>query len=71
LAFSVEKDLVILVRRTVWESRFNYSPGALDKTKIAVRGWFSKKKTRATLVINHPFMLERCGIDPQRLCNDD
>ena len=70
-AFSVEKDLVILVRRTVWESGFNYSPGALDKTKIAVRGWFSKKKTRATLVINHPFMLERCGIDPQRLCNDD
>ena len=69
--FSVEKDLVILVRRTAWESRFDYSPGTLDQARIAVRGWFSKKKTRATLVINHPFMLERCGIDPQRLCNND
>ena len=70
-AFSVGKDLVILVRRTAWESGFDYSPGTLDQAKIAVRGWFSNKKARATLVINHPFMLERCGIDPPRLCSDD
>tara|TARA_Y100001960_G_scaffold128944_1_gene137305 strand:- start:1803 stop:2561 length:759 start_codon:yes stop_codon:yes gene_type:complete len=69
--FSVEKDFVILVRRSAWESEFDYSPDALDQRRIAVRGWFSKKKDRATLVINHPFMLERCGIDPPRLCRDD
>jgi len=70
-AFSVEKDLVILVRRSAWEAGFAYPPGALDQASIAVRGWFSKKKPRTTLVINHPFMLERCGIDPQRLCSGD
>ncbi len=70
-AFSVEKDLVILVRRSEWEAGFAYPPGALDQATIAVRGWFSKKKARVTLVINHPFMLERCGIDPQRLCSGD
>ena len=70
-AFAVEKDLVILVRRSAWKAGFSYPPGALDQASIAVRGWFSKKKTRATLVINHPFMLERCGIDPQRLCSGD
>ena len=70
-AFSVQKDLVILVRRSAWEAGFAFPPGALDQASIAVRGWFSKKKTRATLVINHPFMLERCGIDPQRLCSGD
>ena len=70
-SFSAGKNLTVLVRRTAWASRFDYSPAALDQASIAVRGWFSKKKTRATLVINHPFMLERCGISPQRLCAGD
>lgn len=70
-SFSAGKSLTILVRRSDWASRFDYSPAALDQASIALRGWFSKKKTRATLVINHPFMLERCGISPLRLCAGD
>ena len=70
-SFSAGKSLTVLVRRSDWTSRFDYSPAALDQASIAVRGWFSKKKTRATLVINHPFMLERCGISPLRLCAGD
>ncbi|MBE30149.1 MAG: hypothetical protein CL401_02740 [Acidiferrobacteraceae bacterium] len=70
-SFSAGKSLTILVRRSDWVSRFDYSPAALDQASIALRGWFSKKKTRATLVINHPFMLERCGISPLRLCAGD
>ena len=70
-SFSAGKSLTVLVRRSDWTSRFDYSPAALDQASIAVRGWFSKKKTRATLVINHPFMLERCGISRLRLCAGD
>ena len=70
-SFSAGKSLTVLVRRSDWTSRFDYSPAALDQASIALRGWFSKKKTGATLVINHPFMLERCGISPPRLCAGD
>ena len=70
-SFSAGKSLTVLVRRSDWVSGFDYSPAALDQTSIAVRGGFSKKKTRATLVINHPFMLERYGISPLRLCAAD
>lgn len=66
--FSLDQKFVILVRRTDWQAYFGYSPWALDQATIVARGWVSKKKSRATLVISHPFMLERCSTDPQRLC---
>ena len=70
-SFSAVKSLTVLVRRSDSVSRFDYSPKALDQASIAVRGWLLKKKTRVTLVINHPFKLERCGISPLRLCAGD
>jgi endonuclease YncB( thermonuclease family) len=66
--FSLNQKFVILVRRTDWQAYFGYSPWALDQATIVARGWVSQKKSRATLVISHPFMLERCSTDPQRLC---
>jgi endonuclease YncB( thermonuclease family) len=66
--FSLGQKFVILVRRTDWQTYFGYSPWALDQATIVARGWVSKKQSRSKLVISHPFMLERCGTDPQRLC---
>ena len=66
--FSLGQKFVILVRRTDWQTYFGYSPWALDQATIVARGWISKKKSRSKLVISHPFMLERCGTDLQRLC---
>ena len=68
-SLSLTKKLVVLIRREDWQDRFGYAIGALDRAEIAVRGWFAQQKTRATLVLNHPFMLERCGIDLRRLCD--
>ena len=70
-AFSLGGEFMILIRRADWKAYFAYPPAALDQAAVAVRGWVSKKKTRARLVLNHPFMLERCGTDPQRLCPAD
>ena len=66
--FSVRDDLDVLIRRADWEAGFDYSPGALEQTEVAVRGWISKKKSKAVLVISHPFMLERCAVETKRLC---
>ena len=66
--FSVRDDLDVLIRRADWEAGFDYSPGALEQTEVAVRGWISKKKSKSVLVISHPFMLERCAVETKRLC---
>ena len=66
--FSVRDDLDVLIRRADWEAGFDYSPGALEQTEVAVRGWISKKKSKGVLVISHPFMLERCAVETKRLC---
>ncbi|MDP7192461.1 MAG: thermonuclease family protein [Arenicellales bacterium] len=71
LAFSLSRQFVILVRRTDWQDHFNYLPRALDQAAVTVRGWVGKRKSRSVLVISHPFMLERCGVDPRRLCPAD
>ncbi len=68
--FSVTIDdaLVILIKRIDWQERFSYSVVELDQASVALRGWVSAKKNRSTVVVSHPFMIERCEVDPQRLC---
>ena len=66
--FSVRDDLDVLIRRADWEAGFDYPPGVLAQAAVAVRGWISKKKSKGVLVISHPFMLERCGVETKRLC---
>ena len=68
--FSVREDLDVLISRADWEAGFDYPPGVLAQAAVAVRGWISKKKSKGVLVISHPFMLERCGVDENRLCPD-
>ena len=68
--FSVRDDLDVLISRADWEAGFDYPPGVLAQAAVAVRGWISKKKSKGVLVISHPFMLERCGVDENRLCPD-
>ena len=66
--FALAKKFVVLVPRQQWKRYFDYKPCSLDRAKIAVRGWVSMARKRYRLVINHPFMLERCGHEPTRLC---
>jgi len=65
---TIAERLVILIKRVDWQDRFPYSVLDLDQARVAVRGWVSAKKNRSTVVVNHPFMIERCDIDPRRLC---
>ena len=66
--FALAKKFVVLVPRQQWNRHFDYKPCSLDRARIAVRGWVSMARKRYRLVINHPFMLERCGQEPVRLC---
>ena len=66
--FALAKNFVVLIPRQEWSRHFDYKPCSLDRARIAVRGWVSMAGKRYRLIINHPFMLERCGYEPIRLC---
>lgn len=59
----------IRVPRHEWQRYFDYPPDSLVRAMIAFRGWVFPTRRAHGVVLRHPFMIERCGIDLQRLCD--
>ena len=56
------------VLRADWQTNFDYLTWQLEHAEVVVQGWAFRRGTSSRVVVDHPFMLERCESDAPRLC---
>ena len=59
--FKLGTGFLLGALRADWQTNFDYSPWQLEHAEVVVRGWASRRGTSSRVVVDHPFMLERCG----------